>query len=1406
MGDLKINGPSVPPTRADAPRPPARKTGPLPALPFEPVPVPVDNLRVVPGGSSMQSLDWLDAQALKPDPYATFTAHFRIQDIDGLDQNSKGDMRGQLDADVSLKRGLFDRSIQMANAQSPSFKFGVSFENGVYRIPITYPNRIKDVTVGSIYLKPEGGKLKVEIGGLAGGLASGLNFVSFGNVKPIIDNLIHSMSQDLGFKVTSSSVTDYTLEPDLQNSPLFREQTLAGGEKIKLESVSSGQGSLVNLSTDSAGNLNMSVKNLDVVASSAPGGAPAVADAEGPDQMRVDAKGQLNRDFSTDITTDFSLSLDVKDTEKAGLQARIKALTGQDLPASGKVSIENLRVQTHVNPTLVNGLPDVKVTSQGGQISADKLDLQFGPYAANLASVEGGLNVTHQGNITRVEAADASLKGKIGGPMGQLQLQEASLSGVLQYDQSRPNDFRFALSPDATFKASGSFVQGNQSIGIQSLNLRNAELQAKFGEGQLQLLGANGKDPEATIQKLTLPDTDLRNIQLTGTLNASLGTSAIDLDAKSFSLGGKVGDIRVDSLSGSGRMHFDPQNGIQLENASFNARGKAGTLGFPKLSGNGSLTVSPSGQVTLSAVTGLNMVTDLGLSLRGSFKGQLVGQSVNLETLGTTTAKFDFKAKPGTPESQVEVHGLGLKGAHMDADLSAGRLGLSSAKGQQLNATAQSLILPGIELKTLSMKGGQLSADVNGGKISLQSLPKQPLTATAAQINLPDVKLSDITVKGNLVADTHTGTVELDADSFDLKAKLIGVDLEKLKGSGKVHIEANGRIRFDEIHNLDLETSIGLDLKGDFKGEINNLQISADTLGSKPAQLAYKAPDGSMELKGLQMQGHLDTDFSKNQFSFGCGPSGSLKLASGSFGGLNVKDVAVSGGTLSYRPGEFAIAPAAAGAPFKASGEVSGVKIGSLESTGPVVYDFDQGEVRLEQPAKIALPAHGVQELRTNGPVSLQALPSGEIVFSSHGSTIDAAIGGLKLENLKTDGQVIYNPANGTLRFAGFDGKPLSVDGTFNGKPLKLASSGQIQIQDTGSAFKISGTQIKMAGLVDGFTLDSPEGSQGTVSVRHDFSGFQLEDLNFGFSIDNVSVNKGGGSVKTTPDGLEISLKGAIGAERDELAALLGKLSNQADFGANFQGAMGQVNTALKRSIADFQNAQLNFENLTIRIAPNGSLQSFNVDNNTHLKDAKLEADLFGKKKVLPMGDVAWTAKVEGDANNLRIPSGHIGFALTPELRAAMADEIKTQLEDAGLKKVKLQIEPDGHVKIQNATVNGRVIDLSARMELSTRIVNNQLEVSLDKMHLRNFLLDIVGQIAGAPDKVADQVDTMLQQQHLKYQRRNAKGAPDPQSGRVFALDLQALIKQINPGVTLKNASLDAKGNVQMDYAFETKM
>ncbi|MGE3728434.1 MAG: hypothetical protein AB7I41_22985 [Candidatus Sericytochromatia bacterium] len=1393
MTELRLNGNT--PGATNATRPTPAGTGPLsPALLPEAIRDPrpiVDALYVAPPqGTSLQNVQWLQ------DPLATVSAHFRVRDIDGLDQRSRSDLHGQLDANLSIKKDLLARSIDYANAQNPDFKFEISYnaETGGYKVPVAYKTRLGNFGLGSVYIKPNGGKLEVSFGGLAGGLTKVANFLSFGTLKGVINDMVQDMSKNMGFKVSTDGATEFVLEPDLQNSPLMREFPLAGGEKLKLESVNSGSNSLVQLSTDADGTLQVKMTNLNVVASTGPGGAQAVADREGPDQMDLKAQAQLNRDLSTEVNSELDLSLDVQASEKAGLQARIKALTGKDLPVSGKVSIQDLKVKSRVE---ANGQVS-QLSTQGGRIQADNAHIQMGSTEASLKQMKGEFNLTQQGPQTRLEANQLSLSGQFKSPQGQLNLQNLSLSGAVLHNQAQPQNIQFQLAPGKKLTFSGNLQQGQQKLTVQGLSLENAHLNAQMGTGLLELVGNQGKLPVATVQKITLPGTELRNIQLTGSLKAGLNQGSVEIDAKSLSLTGQAGPLRLDALKGSGKIQFDPSHGLRLENASFQARGQASGVGINKLNGKGSLSVSPTGQIQLTQVTGLDLKTDQGLSLKGSFKGQVNGQEIQLQTTGKEAARVDFKPKQGN----ILLQGASLSGAQISGNLDQGNLLLQSRAGQKLQASISQLKLPGVELSQLSLKGGQLTSDIAQGTISLQSLPQQPMEASAGRIQLPNVDLKQVQLKGNFSANTQSGEIAIDAQSFALQGQIGDLQIETLSGKGgKAQISPQGKVVLQDVLDAHFKSNIGVEVKGSVRGEIHGQTLNLETQGSKATDFNYLSPDGRISMQGVQVQGRVEADFGKQEMTFTAQPNSPLKLSAGRIDQVDLKQIEMSNGVLKYTPQALRLEPLP-NATLKASGEIEGVKFSQFETTGPVVFDQDKQEIVWQDGVKAALPDQGIQALNTAGPMRMKTLPSGELMFSSQGGVINASIGQLKIENLKTEGQVIFNPATGQLRFAGEAGKPMSIEGSFNGKLLKLSSSGQVQIQDTGSHFRITGQDIRVSGLVDGFTLDTPQGAAGSVTVNRDFGSFELQDLNFGFQLDDVSFANGGGGVRTTPDGLEITLNGALGADKGQLKALLSKLSSRPEFGVAFQNTMGDVNQALDKAFADFKDASLNFENLTLKLNHDGSLKSFCIDNNSLLHNAQLEVDLMGKKRTLPMGDVRWTAQVEGDSQNVRVPQGRVGFSLNPDLRQLICQEIKQQLEESGLKKVKLEMLPDGKVKILNATLDGKVIDISAKLEISTQIIDKQLVVSLDKVNLKNFLLNIVGKIANAPDKVADQVDQMLSEQKIKYQRRNRKGNADPEGGRVFAIDLQALMQRIDPQIQLKAASLDPQGQIQIDYSY----
>ncbi len=1235
-----------------------------------------DNTRVaLPAGQSLASVDWL-GDADQNAPLARLEAHFELSDIDGIDQKSSFDLQGEMDLTLKLERKLFQQAVSEANKNNPDLNFGLSFnpKNSTYSIPVKYKSFVGKVEVARVDIRPmSNGRLKVEVGGLAGGAASVLNALSFGTLKSAVQDMITGMSNDMGFKVQANSISDYVLSPDIENSPLFQEIAFAGGETLKLESVTSKANSLLSMKADTNGDFTLRLKDVNVVASSQTGGKRAVADAEGADSITIDASAKLFTDYSSEVTSKINLSLNVQESEKAGLSQRLKGLTGQTLPVSGQLKIDDLEVTTRLN---AKGKP-VAFENSSGHLSAQNLSLDMGSTAVDLSRVEGDLALNQSGHLTQIGGRDMSLAGTIKSPEGTLNISDLSLSGSLKHDDRKPNQVGFSLADGQSLAFSGSIQQGSQKMDIKGLNVSRAELQTDLATGKLELKGANSENPRASLQSLTMPGTNIKNLQLSGTLSADLNSGSVEMNARNVSFTGQMQDFKLSKFSGGGKLSFDPSGQLKMREGSFD------------LAGSG----------------------------------------------------------------------------------------------------------PGIEIKQL--KGsGNLDANLNTGKLTLNA------RSISLAGKFQDFNLTALKGSGKVAFDPASG-LSLRDGSFDLTGEVQGVKLETLKGKGSADISLEGQVKLHQVKDLELVTDQGISLRGDFSGEINPTGYTVQTL-SDNARLDLDLP--GFQLKDLAVQGKVEMDAAGQNLRFSGTGDQNLKLGSGRIGDLELKNVSLNG-QLEYTPEALVFSPQ--NGQLTASGKLGEVDFSQIKTDQPVQFDMKKQELRWTGETSGSLPKHGIESFKTSGPVQLTVRQNGDLAFQTNGSKLSATLGQIKLDQLETHGTVVFNPNTGELHFEGEDGKGLQLKGNFNGRPLDISSSGKILIAEKSDRFEITGAGIQLKGLVDGFTLSNPEGAgalEGKVSVKKDFSGFELQDLNFGFQVDDIGVSNQGGTIKSTPEGIEIQMHGKMDINREQIGKLVQKLSQRADFGEQFKAGLNQMDQGLDAAFVDFENADLNFENLKILIDPQTGMKSFSLENRTEIDNARMQVELNGKKMTLPMGKVEWDADVQGSPGKVEVHDGQLRFSLTEDLREKLADEAEKMLEDGGLKKVELEILPNGKVNVLNATVNRKKLNINASLELSTRIVDNQLEVSLDKLKLKNFLFNVVSKVIDAPDKVADEVDVMMKEQEVKYQRRNRKGEADPESGRVFSIDLAALLKRIDPGVKLENAILSPEGQVQIDYSFAREM
>ncbi len=798
---------------------------------------------------------------------------------------------------------------------------------------------------------------------------------------------------------------------------------------------------------------------------------------------------------------------------------------------------------------------------------------------------------------------------------------------------------------------------------------------------------------------------------------------------------------------------------------------------------------------------------------------------------------------------QVQIAGQvkSAQGTLNIADLSfGGALTHDQAKPQQVNfeiSPGEQLVFSGdlqqgaqrVSVNNLTLKNAQLSTDMARGNFALKPGPSDPNQVPEAQIKkltLPSATLYEVRLKGSLAANLNTGSLEVDAKAFGTAAKIGDVTvnwlqasghiavspsggvalknarfsttaqlpeltLEKLSGRGDMQLKPNGDLILQKVNDLDLKTSLGLDVKGDFSGRIQGVNYALKTLG--PATIDYVNPEQGLDLKGIHFQGDAQFNGQKQHLQVQSAPGQWIELPAGKIQDLTLKDIRVQGTfAMDFTQQSLTFSPGSDGM-LRGQGTLGDLEMKNIQASGPIQYDLKHQRASWSDPVSVALPQYGIPELHTTGTMHIETRNDGALVFRSENGSLSGKLGDLTLKDLHVEGEVTFDPKTQQIHFAGEDG--MKVKGSFNGYQLDIQTSGALQIDQSSQALRIQGKDIRVNGLLEGFTLTSPEGIAGSIALKPDLSGFVTEDLHMGFAVDDLAMT-GAGSIQSNADGVQVSMSGSLESNKASVASIVHKLSQRPEFDAHAQQSLRQVTALLQTNFAQFAAANIQFEDLQLQLKPDLQMQSFAVKGQGQIANVKTTLNLEGKKVTLPIGAVDWQADIEGDATSVRVPSGTLSFGLNADMRNVIVDQVKQKLEDSGFKDVVLTMGADGKIQLDNATFKRKKLSIKTELSLSTRIVDNQLEVSLDKLKLKNVLLNTVAKLGGARERVADEVDKMLSQQEVKFNRRNRKGVETEHSGHIFRLDLQALLQQVDPGIQLSSASLDANGSIALAYGY----
>jgi hypothetical protein len=925
-----------------------------------------------------------------------------------------------------------------------------------------------------------------------------------------------------------------------------------------------------------------------------------------------------------------------------------------------------------------------------------------------------------------------------------------------------------------------SELTGEAGIKVNVTQAEQAGLKSRIKEFTGQEIGAGGQFEVSGVRFSAEADAQGKVTKMEQTLGQlKFERLALDAQGVKVDLSAQNGVLQGELKEGKYRLDAED---ITLKGSVTTPQGK---LNVTQLQLSGELAVDPAQPQKL------NFTIPTGENIRYSGQFTPTGQSQG-----------------------VKIQNLSVGPAQFNLDAGQGKLTVSAQGKTAPRISLGSLTMPEATFRNLQVTG-PMQADLNRGTLSLQA---RSLSLTG---KVGPLDLTRLSGSGNLNWDPAKG-LEITNATVSAQGKLGELEIKQLKGSGNISVSPSGQVRFSSTRDLSLQTGSGLSVRGNLALDYTPGQVQVETTSNSPVMIDYTDPSLGIDLKDLAYSGRMVFSENSGELKFSSHPDKPLELKSGSISGVALQDLKLSNGQISVQTqgGKFVAEPLP-GQSLSLNGKIQGITLKDLSSQGPIKFDPAKQSFAWDQPVSASLPSQGIDQLSTEGPVEISQDAQGRLHFSSPGGTISLKMGQLNLSNFKVEGEAVLDPRTGQLSFSGLNGGTgLKLGGTLNGYPIKAESSGQLHIQHTAKGVELTGEKLKLNGLVDGFTLQSPEGASGKVLITPD-GGIDLKELNFDVTVDDMQLQNRNGLFKTTPQGFEINLSGDINAKQEQLLKFLQKFSGRQDIGKQAQDGIKQALGQLQNHFGTFNKADIHYENMVIRFDKNFQFQGFEVLKDTRIDNAQVNLSLGRKPEKVNIGELHWRAEAEADSKGFRVKDGDIEFSLNQNIRDYIDRTVTQQLSDAGLKDVDLEVSPSGEISIKNATYevrakgrsgnNGteidipllsrlfkkpkKVMNISAKLDITPRIENNQLVVELDNLKLKGLLAQIINSAIDGEDKLADQMATQLRAEDIKFERKDGES--------LFRLDLNDLLKkQMDPNINLTSAELSPEGKVRVGYTY----
>lgn len=715
------------------------------------------------------------------------------------------------------------------------------------------------------------------------------------------------------------------------------------------------------------------------------------------------------------------------------------------------------------------------------------------------------------------------------------------------------------------------------------------------------------------------------------------------------------------------------------------------------------------------------------------------------------------------------------------------------------NIRSSSIILS----KTSNIQGlrmnGNLNVNLNTGSFNLNA---KNLGLSA---NLDNLQIKYLNGSGNISYDGNT---------FDIKnanivssMKIDNFEITKISGQGDVKINSSGILEFANTKNLEVETNIGLKVKGNLSmsyNKDNNCYNISST--NKPVEINFKSNDSLSIIKEAKFEGKAKFDDNTKELTFNTYQDKSLQVKSANLNGVILDNTTLSNASLKLntKTGNFTISPLIQDRSFTFNSTINGFNIENLESNSNIIYDSKNSNISWDKDVRFSIPNKNIEYVKCSGQNSLKFEENGNIVLSTNGSNISAKFGNIEIQNLNLDGQIIYDSKNQTISIKGNSDKEFKFEGKINGKDISILSSGTFSIKDLGEKIEFKGQDIKVNGVLDGFNIQSPSGTVGKLIVSKDFSNVDLKELKCNINIEGMNINNENGLISFSEEGLDIDLSGNVSLKQEQLFSLLDKLSKNDLLGENVKNTVKQAIDIMNNNLNKFGDSKISYDKFSIKTDKDFNLLNIEFGTNASIKNVEAKVIIEENKKhsLLHIGDINISMNGRYDGKNIIINNGQIKFHFNDELRKEVAEMVKKELENNGFRDINLEISPQGDVTVNSATYinkknafqKEKIKGVKMKFHVDINIENNKVNITLDQLRMKNIFLEALNGVAGGKKFAIDQLENGLSATGLEFQRK---------SRNQITIDLNSLSKKyFDNNLSLKDVEINQDGNIIINYQY----